>query len=127
MWFTQDRDQLCSACYDTKDALSGRIPFVPLIPAVGETHQDRFESFDRANPWVYDALVDLTRDLVHRGRKRVGIKMLFEVLRWEYERSTVGDSEFKLNNNFHSRYARKIMGSEPDLEGVFEVRELKAA
>ena len=33
--------------------------------------------------------------------------------------------DFKLNNNYVSRYARLIMAQEADLEGVFETRERK--
>ena len=52
--------------------------------------------------------------------------MLFEVLRWEWIIRGLPDTaeEFKLNNNYTSRYARLIMESEPGLEGVFETRRL---
>ena len=36
-------------------------------------------------------------------------------------------TEFKLNNDFTSRYARLIMQQEPDLEDFFEVRVLRSA
>lgn len=87
-----------------------------------------FLEFHRANPWVYVELVRLTRELVAVGHHKVGIGMLFEVLRWEHHRRTADPgSEFKLNNNYRSRYARLIMDSERDLRGVYEIRELKAA
>jgi hypothetical protein len=38
---------------------------------------------------------------------------------------TVGD-DFKLNNNYHSRYARLIMEREPGLDGFFETRGLRS-
>lgn len=96
-----------------------------LVPP--DTIQARFEEFDRANPWVYDRLVGMTRGLVERGRRKVGMKMLFEVLRWEYAMSTSDPaSDFKLNNNYASRYARQIMDREPDLDEIFDTRELTA-
>jgi len=95
-------------------------------PEEGQTIEQAFRAFHELNPHVYDELVVLARGLVRAGRERIGIKMLFEVMRWHYALRTVGD-DFKLNNNFHSRYARLIDECEPDLKGVFELRELKAA
>ena len=91
------------------------------------TIAEQFAAFHRANPWVYEALVKLARDLVGRGRQRVGIGMLFEVLRWHYQRNTADPAaDFKLNNNYRSRYARLIMAAEPDLRRAFETRRLRA-
>jgi hypothetical protein len=99
-----------------------------LLVVPPNTIQDQFEEFHRTNPWVFDALVRLARDLRSRGRKRIGMKMLFEVLRWEYLMKTDDpSSDFKLNNNYHSRYARLIANTVPDLVDAFETRTLKAA
>lgn len=104
------------------------LPMGPLeLRAVeGETIQQRFESFHQLNPWVYDALEMLTRDWLSRGRSRIGIKMLFEILRWQYGRSTAGD-EFRLNNNMTSRYVRLLLDNHPEWSHVFQTRELKAS
>lgn len=91
----------------------------------GSALDSAFVDFHRANPHVYDALVRLTRQAVSAGRTKVGIGMLFEVLRWEQFLVT-SDPDFKLNNNYRSRYARLIMEQEPDLAGIFEVRSLRA-
>jgi hypothetical protein len=54
--------------------------------------------------------------------------MLYEVLRWQYFMTTTDPaSDFKLNNNYRSRYARLIMVQEIELVDAFEIRELKAA
>ena len=89
---------------------------------------ERFERFDAANPHVYRALVRLARQLVERGHKRLGIKMLFEVLRWRSMLQTTDTDRrgFKLSNDFTSHYARQIMDREPDLDGVFATRPLRA-
>ena len=106
--------------------------FRDLLPTVatgrreGETIQQAFDAFHKANPHVYRLLVRLARQSVNNGRRRISIKRLFEVLRENYSVHTTGE-DFKLNNNFHSRYARLISENEPDLAGVFETRELKAA
>lgn len=89
--------------------------------------QVKFEEFHRLNPWVYEHLVRLARQLVQRGHDKVGIKMLWEVLRWQTMFTHDPNSEFKLSNNYHSRYARLIMDQEVDLVGVFETRGLRSA
>jgi len=85
-----------------------------------------FLAFHEANPKVYAELVRLARQAKARGRTKVGIGMLWEVLRWHFWLETNGADEFKLNNNHRSRYARLIMGLEADLLGVFETRELRS-
>lgn len=83
-----------------------------------------FLEFHYANPRVYETLVELARKAKKQGRDRIGIKMIWEVARWEIFLRTKGD-EYKLNNNYHSRYARLIMAAEPDLVGIFATRKLK--
>ncbi len=85
---------------------------------------EAFWTFHRTNPHVYDALVRLARQGARAGRTRLGIGMLFEVLRWEHLLRTEGDP-FKLNNNLRSRYARLLMHQESDLKDLFDVRELQ--
>jgi hypothetical protein len=83
-----------------------------------------FVEFHEKNPQVYERLVKLARDLRARNRSRkLGIGMLYEVVRWMHFMETT-DEEYKLNNNHRSRYARMIMRNEPDLADAFEVREL---
>lgn len=86
----------------------------------------RFVAFHDANPWVYDALRTLALDLVRRGRTRIGIKMLFEVVRWQHARATVSEDGVKLNNDLSSRYARVLADREPELAEAFETRRLRA-
>jgi len=87
----------------------------------------RFISFHVNNPQVYNELVRLAREAKAAGRSKIGVRMIWEVTRWNL---TIGakdpDSEFKLNDHYHSRYARLIMMVECDLRGIFEVRSLKS-
>lgn len=82
-----------------------------------------FIEFHEKNPHVYERLVKLARDLRARGHRKLGIGMLYEVVRWMHYMETT-DAEFKLNNNHRSRYARMIMSKESDLSDAFDVREL---
>ncbi|MGW2022035.1 hypothetical protein [Streptomyces decoyicus] len=89
------------------------------------TIQAQFEVFHQLNPWVLQALESLTGDYLKRvGQARVGIGMLFEVLRWRYAAATAGD-EFRLNNNFRSRYVRLLIERHPEWAPAFEVRALR--
>ena len=99
-----------------------------VIPdyAPGMTVQERFELFHKANPHVVVALEQLTRQYLASGRQRIGIAVLFERLRWEYDLRTSGDA-FKLNNDFRSRYVRLIQDRRPEWAEVFRTRELRTA
>ena len=86
----------------------------------------RFEDFHTGNPRVYEVLVALARQWVaSTGRRKLGIKTLYERARWEIALST-GDPDFKLNNNYTAFYARLIMDSEADLRGLFDLRASEA-
>lgn len=91
----------------------------------GQTIQQAFEAFHMANPWVYAAFERLTDDWLAHGHRRVGVGMLTEIVRWRYGRTVSGDG-FKINNNFRSRYARKLIADHPQWRESFEVRELRA-
>lgn len=97
----------------------------PLDPEA--TIGERFEAFHAANPWVYETLEKLTADWIARGKTRIGMKMLVEVLRWQYGRTTTDSTPFKLNNNYTSRYARQLIAEHPEWAGAFETRALVAA
>ena len=89
--------------------------------------QEKFEVFHALNPFVYQNLVKLARKLHERGRTQVGMKMLFEMLRWNYMMNTDDpNSEFKLSNSYTSRYSRLIMKQELDLDGLFSVKQLRS-
>lgn len=109
------------------DSLTPPVVIETIDPRPGSI-QEAFDAFHRDNYWVYEALRRLALDLVGRGRTKIGMKMLFEVVRWSYQRSTTDDSSpFLINNNFTSRYARLLMDQEPALAGVFDLRALKVA
>lgn len=90
-----------------------------------ESIDRRFREFHAHNPKVYEQLVQLAREAKQTGRNRIGIKMLWEVARWNLSRDLRYDETFKLPNDYHSRYARLIMEQEQDLKGIFETRQLR--
>jgi len=113
-------EQLDFASYPVVDYPTGHVG-----PPDGLTIEQAFLAFHQDNPHVYRELVALARQAHARGVRRIGMKMLFEVLRWNVALRTGGD-DFKLNNNYTSYYARLIMLHEPDLDGIFETRQLHA-
>ena len=87
----------------------------------------QFIAFHHSCPGVYTTLVDLAYSWKDSGHSKVGIGMLFEVIRWNQGiRGADHEGQFRLNNNLRSRYARLIMANCPDLAGFFEVRSLAA-
>ncbi len=87
--------------------------------------QERFEDFHARHPEVYGAVVRFAREVKQRGFKKFGIRVIWERARWflTIERD---NEEYKLNDHYHSRYARLIMANEADLAGFFQTRELRA-
>jgi len=87
---------------------------------------EQFNDFHATNPHVYALLCGLARQAKQAGHTKLGMGQLFEVLRWN---QTVGTgrqvNEFKLNNNYRSRYARLIMSQEEDLHDIFTIRQLQ--
>lgn len=99
-------------------------PDLVLPPVEGPLSLDeRFARFHAANPHVAERLREIAVDMVEHGAKRVGIGLCFEVLRWSAIR-TRGDDEWKLNNDYRSRYARMLADADPMLADVFEFRRL---
>lgn len=90
------------------------------------TFKEKFIAFHHDNPQVYSELVKLARQAKERGRRKLGVRMLWEVMRWNLTIMTKRPPrDFKLNDHYHSRYARLIMKKEADLAGMFEIRTLK--
>ena len=89
--------------------------------------QPQFEMFDRKNPQVYDALVHMVRQMKARGYKTGSMKIVYSLLRLvntsNLHKSSGG---FGLPEAFTSRYARKIMSFESDLDGFFKKCQLRS-
>ena len=84
----------------------------------------RFQAYDKRNPQVYQRFKQLALVLQAKGRKRVGAKLIMERIRWDTVVS--GDDSFKINNNYTSRYVRKLIEEMPVMRDLFATRELRA-
>lgn len=85
-----------------------------------------FVEFHQANPHIYSTLRTLAFQARDAGARKLGMKQLLEVCRWNLRLDTT-TSQPKLNNNFTPYYARLLMANEPSLAGVFETRRTKWA
>ena len=102
-------------------------PLLRQPPSGALSNQEKFLQFHELNPWVYVALVALTRSKTRQGYC-VSIQWMVEELRYTYKRQTVDpNSNFRMAAHYASRYARLIMAQEPDLEGVFRLALIEVA
>lgn len=84
--------------------------------------QEQFESFDLAHPEVYELFVAFAK-AVRSRRSRYSADAILHRIRWEVALGHLTTP--KINNNFASRYARKLMSEDPSFSGFFELRVLK--
>lgn len=106
------------------------LPFEELIkPVDGNvgkgTIEERFSRFHEQNPHVYQALRTVALWCMAND-KRMGIKAIYERVRWEFNLRTDGEP-YRLNNSYTSLYSRLLMELEPKLDGFFETRRRRAA
>tara|TARA_R110000868_G_scaffold101035_1_gene278154 strand:- start:409 stop:747 length:339 start_codon:yes stop_codon:yes gene_type:complete len=100
------------------------LDFQPIVELKFDSIPERFKRFHIDNPHVYNALVSLARKFRERKPNSViGIGMLYEVLRWNYYMATESEDDYKLSNDYRACYARKIMDNEPDLKGIFNIKQ----
>jgi hypothetical protein len=88
------------------------------------TDLEKFCFFHARNPHIFAELERMARELAARGRKRIGVKLLVERLRYDhYMTSDDPNSQFKLNNSYTSFYARLLIDTHPELRELIETRE----
>lgn len=110
----------------TADQLA--LDLAPLVEPAYEpeaTIQQRFDAWIGMNQWVLTRTESLIADWLAAGHTRVGIKQVWEVIRYSYG-VTTGDT-FKANNNYTSRMARLVVERHPDWATAIETRTLRAA
>ncbi|MDX2908209.1 hypothetical protein [Streptomyces griseiscabiei] len=100
----------------------------PALPCRDLPHHDarptitqQFHAFDAGHPWVYRALEQLVVQRLATGATRVGMKALFEALRWRHPHGVKG-----LNNNYTALYARRLLDAHPQWASVIEVRRRRS-
>lgn len=88
-----------------------------------ERRRAAFDAFHHRNPHVYAELVRRARAVKANGARRLGMRMLVEVLRWDMMFKTVRlEGEPKINDWFCPFYVDLIEQQEADLRSLFERR-----
>lgn len=98
------------------------LPLVDVVPsrAGRPTITEQFLAFDAELPYVYRALERLTAHRLAAGATRIGLKVLFEALRWRLSPGVMG-----LTSNRTALYARKLIADHPHWASAFEVRRCR--
>jgi hypothetical protein len=88
---------------------------------VRPTISEQFRAFDAAHPWIYTSLERMVAERLAAGATRVGMKALFEALRWRRPRGITG-----LNNNYTALYARRLIDEHPEWAFAIETRRRRS-
>lgn len=80
---------------------------------------ERFEDFNKANPLIFQLFLRFARAARTAGQHTFSAKRIIEQIRWEVIPQGPGDSGFRINNDFTSRYARLAVRLYPDEFGNF--------
>lgn len=107
---------------------------LPLFEELGPTRRpqvareatidERCDAFIAANPHVWRTFVSLCLDMKRRGLRQWSSKAAFEVMRYMATLQSIGEN-FKLPNDYTSRFARRAIREHPELAGFFELRGLR--
>jgi hypothetical protein len=88
--------------------------------------QEKFEKFHSDNPHIFSILEGMASRWLSI-HSQVGMKMLWEVLRWQLGVEVSNTGEYRLNNNYTSRYARLLLEKHPEWAGRIQLRALQSA
>lgn len=93
----------------------------------GMTNEQRFALFDEHNPHVFEALAHMALRAWRGGRRRISIKAYYEVLRQAPALTTTDEtSPWKLDNTYTAFYAKKLVETYPQLDGIIERRKRRS-
>jgi hypothetical protein len=95
--------------------------------ATGKSIQEAFDCFHSENPHVYELFKRYVREIVKtKGRSvKTSSKMIINRIRWEVYLNTTSE-DFRINDAFTSRYARKFSEEFPDFAHLFNYRDLRS-
>lgn len=83
-----------------------------------------FQQYDQKNKHVYELYKAIALELAHQGRRCIGSKQIFEIMRYDYQFLSNGD-QYKVNNNYAAMYARKFVLEHPQFGNLFRFKQLK--
>ena len=83
-----------------------------------------FEQYHNENPQIWSKFLYFAKQAKFvKGFINYSAKSIFELIRWHTP--IHGNDQFKINNNYHANYARKLMSEYPEFTDFFRIREKK--
>ena len=106
-----------------QDPPRGVLPFRENNPDPKRDLRREAEVFIEDHPHVYDLFERFAMQMASR-RRRFGISLLTERVRWEAIMTwETDDRGFKINNNHRAYIARKLIQDHPVLEDLIQCRK----
>lgn len=87
---------------------------------------ERFAIFDAEHPEVYAAFKKVATLLYNRGQRRYSADGVLHIVRFRFDVNRERDESRKINNDFSSRFSRKLAAEDERFADFFEMRKLKA-
>lgn len=89
------------------------------------TNKDKAERWTLENPKGWAAFHQFALDIKRGGIDRIGFDTIRGRVRWEV--SFVRKEQFKISNSYSPILARMLMEQNPELEGLFELKQANLA
>ena len=89
-----------------------------------DTIDAAFREFDREHPEVFRLFREYAESVRGRGFTRYSADAILHRIRW-WHHVERGQTEFKINDHFSSRYARLLVSVDPSFAEFFEFRRLR--
>lgn len=96
-----------------------------LFAPIEQSNYKRFLDFHVLHPQVYRLFEKFALQLIERGHKKLGAKMIMERIRWEITTGSKDNDGFKINNNYTAYYSRLFIKNNPQYRDYFEFREIR--
>lgn len=90
-----------------------------------KTIDERFKEQLIQHPEIYREFRRLATQLLYVGKRHWGAQAILEVLRYQRAMSGKPEDIWKINNDFASRMARKLMTEDKRFADFFEIRQLR--
>jgi len=104
--------------------IATEIPQLELFNSAATIYQ-RFLDFHIKYPIVYRLFENFSFQLINKGHKHLGAKMIMERIRWECATQSKDELGFKINNDYIAHYARLFIKNNPQYKEYFEFRTIK--
>ena len=87
---------------------------------------ERFARYDATHPEVWRMFVLFATEARDAGRQHYSARAIIHRIRWECDVNRRDSEPFKISNLWSSRYARKLIDSDPATwDGFFDLRDIK--